>query len=433
MPPTASNQGFGKGFQSLLGMGGAGPDASGDAINALLQQFGGINVPAPQQTGLFENTGWGGRHPALSGGLDNALIALGNMGPTGPTAGDNISNVARGLQSIGPTRQMQRLAPVMAALQMAQGVAGLQQSAANINREGAMAQYYGGRNAATEYAANQRLAGVQSRATLSAAQAQHGPQIGIDPATNKPSVMYPTIDDDGNLKMVPHPEIDVNEFKKSQQKQKVASILGGSFEGLVTQGMLGDDPDSYVKKNTKGKVIAQGPQAYWNDANNILLQHRTASAGVSSTGASNRQDTGNWHSDQSKLFTGLVGKEPGKDQIENEAILESQKSGFKVTPQEAEAKVRSNREQVKGQLQKHWGDFSLLDEDEQRRQGGIMGYLQKQGYDPTTNKFGPVARTGAPQAAAPNVMGGGAKATAPSPKGLDPAVQAIIDSLNGPR
>jgi hypothetical protein len=403
-------------------MGGAGPDTSGDAINALLQQFGGINVPAPQQTGLFENTGWGGRHPALSGGLDNALIALGNMGPTGPTAGDNISNVARGLQSIGPTRQMQRLAPVMAALQMAQGVAGLQQSAANINREGAMAQYYGGRNAASEYNAQARLQGVMGRAGLAAASAQHGPQIGIDPATNKPAVMVPTTDDDGNLKYIAHPELDVNEFKKGQKKRATDAMLGNSDPATAFRMINGDPPDDPKALSEYGKKF-----------NAHLLKFRTAGPGVGAGAAGERQVSGNWHSDQSKLFTGLVGKEPGKDQIENEAILESQKSGFKVTPQEAEAKVRSNREQVKGQLQKHWGDFSLLDEDEQRRQGGIMGYLQKQGYDPTTNKFGPVARTGAPPAAAPNVMGGGAKATAPSPKGLDPAVQAIIDSLNGPR
>jgi hypothetical protein len=411
------------GLGNLLGYGGGPPEVDNDQINALLQHFGGLGVqPDYKPQGLFENMPWlSKRSPALAGGLDNALIALSNMGPTGSTAGENISNVARGVSSIGPTRRMQQMAPTMMALQMAGEVAKLQQASANIGREGAMAQYYGGRNAATEYAANQRLSGVQARAQMSAATSQHGPQI-IQDAKGNPVVGVPDIDDEGHLIYQPHPEIDVKEFQKQQNSKKLNAMLGGGVEGSIIQGMLGDDPSAY-----KG-----GPQAYWNKANDILLQHRKAAAGVSAGGAADRQGSSQWFtSNQTQIKDVLSG--PGTAAIrekrtDTRAGQIFQQAGGKLSLDAATSQAQQEEQNHKGRIQQAISEYSQMDEDTQRKSGGFMGYLQQQGYDPTTDSFR-APRTGAP---APKVSVMGApqsnQVQAPNP-GNSPAVQAIINSL----
>ena len=411
------------GFGQLLGYGGGEPNMDYDQINALLQHFGGLSVsPDYKPQGVFENMPWiSKRAPALAGGLDNALIALSNMGPTGSTAGENISNVARGLQSIGPTRQAQAMAPTLMALQMAQGVAGLQQSAANINREGAMAEYYSGRNDASNYTADQRRNAALIRGQFQAASAQHGPQV-ITGKNGKQMVGVPSLDDDGNLKYEEHPEIDVNEFRKQQTHQKLASAFGGGTEGAIIGGMLssglGPDgtPESYTRRNPMlGKPGAKGPDAFWADANNILLQHRTAAAGVNQGGAAQRQQTGLWATNQRDAFKNIY-QNPGTAGIREKRIdARSQEifmaPGFSGTRSDAKRQAQNEAQAHQSKLQDLWGQYSLLDEDAQQKAGGITGYLGQQGYDARTDTF--QNRSGA-QA---------------NPSNLSPAQQQLLDLL----
>lgn len=366
---------------SGVGVGGGAPDIDYDQVNALLQHFGGFQVPQDQQPqGMFENMPWlNKRSPGLATGLDNALIALSNMGPTGPTAGDNISNVARGLQSIGPTRRAQQLAPTMTALQMAGEVAKLQQASANIGREGAMAEYYGGRNETASSIAQSRM-----NVALQKQQMLAGKEGVI---LKDGTVGLPDVDDaTGKVTYVPHPEIDAKEFQKQQRKSKIAGIMGNSFEGLVTQGMLGDDPDSY-----KG-----GAQQYWKDANDILLKHRTAAAGV---GAASRSDEGEltrWNKNQQDQFKNIFSgpgtagiREKRIDQRAQDIFMErNQKGGPGVTLDKARKDAQWEEQQHQGKLQQAWSEFSLMGPDEQQRRGGIIGHLGAQGYDPASDSFG---------------------------------------------
>jgi hypothetical protein len=403
------------GFGNLLGMGGSSPGIDYDQINALLQQFGGMNVSEGRPTGLFENTGWGQSHPGFSGGLDNALIALSNMGEPSATIGGNISNVARGLSSVGPTRQAQRMAPTMMALQMAGEVAKLRQASANIGREGAMASYYGNRNQTAEDIAQSRMqVGMAKNAMLAGKEGMilANGQVGL-----------PEVDDNGKINYVPHPEIDPKEFKRSQGRKQLAGMLGGGTEGAIIQGMLGDDPDSYASKSGKGR------QAYFKDANTILLQHRTAAAGVGADSRRDVNDQNTWVRDQQTQFNNVY-KGPGTAGIREKRIdTDMQQTfmapGYKGDLASARKEAEGRAQQHQGRLQQSWSEFSLMDPDEQRQRDGIMGYLGSKGYDPTTDTFA-APRTGAaaPRPAA-SVMPGAQAApnvTAPTPS---PAVDAL--------
>jgi len=369
------------GFANLLGMGGNAPGIDYDQINALLQQFGGGRVEDSGPTGPFENTGWGQNHPRFSGGLDNALIALSNMGEPSPTIGGNISNVARGLQSVGPTRQMQRMAPIMMALEQAKQVASLQQSTANIGREGAMAGYYSGRNqTASDIAQSKMNVALQKQQMLAGKEGQ----ILADG-----TVGLPDIDDNGRVTYVSHPELNPKEFVKQQRKQKIAGIMGNSTEGLIIQGMLGDDPESF-----KG-----GPDAYWKQANSIMLDHKKAAAGVSTGGAGDRLTQGEWFANQKDQFNNIY-KGPGtagirEKRIDTRAQEIFLERGGKTPLDKARSDAQWEDQQHRGRLQQAWSEFSLMNPDEQKARGGIMGYLGQQGYDPMQDVFA-APRTGAP-------------------------------------
>lgn len=398
------------GFGNLLGLGGNAPGIDYDQINALLQQFGGGHVEDSGPTGLFENTGWGQDHPRASGGLDNALIALGNMGPTGRTAGDNISNVARGLSSIGPTRQAQRMAPTMMALQMAGEVAKLRQASANIGREGAMANYYGGRNqTASDIAQSRMQVGLAKNAMLAGKEGMIG--------TNG-QVLLPEVDDDGKLNYVPHPEIDPKEFRKQSQRKQIQNVMGSSMPGLIAQGVLGSDPDAYQGGQIPGsnKKYPAGASGYWSAANDISLQHQTASAGVGASSREGEGDVNRWSKDQASQFKNVYSG-PGtagirEKRIDNRAQQIFMERGGKTPFDKARSDAEWEDQQHRGRLQQAWSQFALMDPDEQKQRGGIMGYLGSQGYDPLQDVFAS-PRTGAqPAAAQPSPMPG---ASAPKP------------------
>lgn len=431
--PSSGNfgaSGQNSGFGNLISGGSGQPEIDYDQVNALLQHFGGIGLANSgyQQQGLFENmSGISKRAPALAAGLDNALISLSAMGPTGATAGDNISNVARGLSAIGPTRRAQAMAPVQNAFAMAGEVAKLQQASANVGRETAMANYYTGLNQnrldvantradASMYGADQRAAATDAHteaisriaANRNAMLAGKEPQLLADG-----TVGLPTVNDDGTITYQSHPEIDAKEFAKERQRKQTQGALGGGVEGAIIGGMLGDDPASF-----KG-----GPKAYWNAANNILLQHRTAAAGVSQGGADNRQGVNEWNTSQKSLFNNIFTGGTSAGARENRIKQRRQElmaGGADYTA--AGKQASSEAEAHRGKLNSLWGQYNLMDPGAQQKAGGIVGYLGQNGYDPNTDSFS-APRTGAQPAAGGSPMPGGAK------PGVSPAVQAILDQL----
>lgn len=403
-------------FGQLLGLGGGSPDVNYDQINALLQQFGGLSVQPPKPIGLAENTGWGQQHPGLSGGIDNALITLANMGPSGRTTGDNISNVARGLQSIGPTRYAQGAAQLALPLQMAGQIGGLQKDVATAGRENAMAQYYSGRNDTAEAVALERARASNENARMRAEASSQGKLIaaGKDRVLLKDgSVGEPFWNDDTNqIDYKSNPNIDPKSIKQAQTQKQ----LGGGVEGAIIAGRLGTDPDNYQRRNAMGKVVAKGPSAYWEDADKIYSNHKAIAPSVGAQGASDRQVTGNWNKDQGDLFKGLM-DDRGKSaqtRVEGRAM---ELLGTTKDPGKAMQQAQQEEDDRKGKVMGAYGQFGGMSEQEQRQQGGIMGYLGKQGYDIRSHTFS-TPRTGAPSQQAP-----GANSS------MSPAVSKFLDLL----
>src|SRR6185437_2195759 len=64
------------------------------------------------------NSPLGRLNPAIASGVDNGLLTLANMGPTGATAGENISNVARGLVGARNFNQERAMNAAMLPAQM---------------------------------------------------------------------------------------------------------------------------------------------------------------------------------------------------------------------------------------------------------------------------------------------------------------------------
>jgi hypothetical protein len=98
------------------------------AANTALGQFG-LSLPQnPNPFILFNNNpgSFAQNHPRIAGGLDNAAGVLANMGPTSMSAGDNISNVARGLMGNRAMHQQYLQQQYQAPFQLASQIGGLQ-------------------------------------------------------------------------------------------------------------------------------------------------------------------------------------------------------------------------------------------------------------------------------------------------------------------
>lgn len=83
-----------------------------------------------------------GRHPHLAGGIENAFMAVANMGPTSMSAGDNISNVARAIMAIPGERREHAISQIMAPFQTAQMLGELGKTGAEAQRFREQGEYY---------------------------------------------------------------------------------------------------------------------------------------------------------------------------------------------------------------------------------------------------------------------------------------------------
>jgi hypothetical protein len=204
------------------------PSINVDQINALLAPYG-VQMPSQyMQPGPFENMGgFFQGHPTLSRGLDNALIAVGNMGPTGRTAGENISNAARGVLSIGPYRRQFAAEQALMPLEFANKVGALQAQQGLMKFHEAMGEYYRNRGSASVVQAENRLNSALVRENLQGAQHM---QMGKD-AMGRPVVMEPQVGDDLKVHWVENHNIDPAVFQQELTRQKVTSRFGGGAVG----------------------------------------------------------------------------------------------------------------------------------------------------------------------------------------------------------
>lgn len=409
-----------------LGMGAQGglPNIDPTQINQLLQAFGGMSLPdQPRPQGPFEN-GWLGQHTgAMGSGLDNALIALANMGPTGRTAGDNISNVARGVSAIGPTRNVQAAAQYQLPLQLAGEVAKLQEAQSSVGRNSAMADYYSGKNDASRYAAEERLAGVRGAAESRAQSSMMGHQvaaskelqIGTDPATGKPAVMGARYNEDsGQVEWVPQTGLDPDAFQKQQaRKTAMASPLGSTLQGQTSyarhQGLIKNQNDIHAPENSK----------FWDAVQGDINTQRTLAPGIAQGGANDRQASGNWNKSSADSWSSIIDQHArGSDKrIQSDfAAATMDPNNATADPMKLKQTVQDREGKRVFQMKSVKSDYDRMTPQQQMDAGGPTGYLKSRGYDEETGNFkgsGPSgvtvqtpianamgAQTAAPQAAA---------------------------------
>lgn len=205
---------------------GAGPpNMDPGVLNQLLGQYG---VGLPQQLippGPFEQMGgFAGHHPGLATGLDNALIAASLMGPTGATAGENISNVARGILGVEPYRRQFAAEQYMLPLQVAQSVGGLQAQQAMMKMYQGMGQYYADTGKSRLESPEMRMQqGVMKAEFDSAKNMRLGKNGMVQQQEWDPVTMQPVWKD--------QPDIDPKAFMQTQLRTKTSQRFGGGAMG----------------------------------------------------------------------------------------------------------------------------------------------------------------------------------------------------------
>jgi hypothetical protein len=101
-------------------------------VSALLAPLG-MNLPEPKENFLLPEAGtdnFFGRHPMLSRGIENAMLAAASIRPS-ETLGEGISNVAQGLLSIPSLRAQHINNQLMAPMQQAMDVINLKSALAS--------------------------------------------------------------------------------------------------------------------------------------------------------------------------------------------------------------------------------------------------------------------------------------------------------------
>jgi hypothetical protein len=232
------------------------PGIDTDQVNQLLKPYG-VSMPSSyQQPGPFENMpGFNSGHPGLSRGLDNAFIALAGMGPTGRTAGENISNVARGVLGIGSYRRQYQAEQAMMPLQFAKEIGGLQQQQATIDELRGRGEYY---KAMGQYRGDENQTNIL-RGQMNA-NTRNGPgnlQLG----TNG-KVQERQMGKDGNSYWQ-DTEIDPQEFKAEHARTKLSNRFPG-LEGMYIGNALANHyggadkvPDT-IPDDIMSKVMREG-------------------------------------------------------------------------------------------------------------------------------------------------------------------------------
>lgn len=363
-PSTASPQGFGPGPAT--------PGFDATTINAALQPYG-VSMPESYSApGPAENTSWGQQHSRLSRGIDNALIAVGGMGPGGPTAGENISNAVRGVMGVEPFRRQYMSEQAMLPFQYAKEVGGLQAQQSYMKMQNAMGAYYGDRGTAALQANEQKLQGAQIRANI---------QGALKPRLNKDAsgefVEIPQVDDNFQTTWQ-RTNIDPSEFRSQEAKGKFANRFGQSAQSEFVGNTLANHYGSWDKIPD---VLDSSGLKVWQQA------IRDSSPQVFDASLSRVQNQDNaWHSEQRDLIAKYM-PQPKMSATDLKAFTTQAEGEAKAKYPDSYAQRKGyvadaikNREmdllKAHDQFMTHASAFTSLSVDDQRRMGGIGGYLQ---------------------------------------------------------
>lgn len=221
------------------------PELDNSIVNDTLKTFG-VHMPSSYAQPGLEATPWGQRHNRLATGIDNAMIAVAGMGPTGETAGDNISNVARGVMGIQPFREQFADAQAQVPLQYAKEIGGLQGMQAENRMRDAQASWYGDRGQAALQANLTRSQIAQQNAVLKLQiESQKDPMVMNVPDPNNPGKFVKQVGryqaelssegaPTGRGNYVPDPSINLQDFEQEKHMRGLGSIFGSDTHGEGT-------------------------------------------------------------------------------------------------------------------------------------------------------------------------------------------------------
>lgn len=407
-------------------MAGGPPTMDTSQLDSLLQSYG-VQLPSSYvQPGPLENSPMQNSHPGLARGLDNALITASLMGPSGRTAGENISNAARGVLGVGPYRREFQAQQAMLPLQVAGVIGGLQAQQGAIKRDTAMAGYYGDRGqAALETVAQKTQAAITRENMLGTKQMQ----LGKDSLGN-PVVQEPFIDPhdaDMQVQWRNRPDIDPHQFAQQQTHGKIAQGFGGGVAGETITLNLEQ------KYGDKLPALLQSPTSeFIRDLNSTVAGVNKMSG--SYQGTQLRQDSvpastafqERVKANQVQLGGMKYGIKDHDKAVKNEAsrlMRSSADSGGSVDLKQLQTQAEANvsyKEDHDRQLDDLYGRYAQLPPEVQ---GSVdfSSWAQKEGgYNPQSHTFAThgTAPPGATPPASP--MGG-----------LSPSDQAIINSIQG--
>lgn len=382
---------------------GAGPpNMDPGVLNQLLGQYG---VGLPQQLippGPFEQMGgFAGHHPGLATGLDNALIAASLMGPTGATAGENISNAARGILGVEPYRRQFAAEQYMLPLQVAQSIGGLQAQQAMMKMYQGMGQYYADTGKSRLESPEMRMQqGIMKEQFEAAKNQRLGKNGMVQQQEWDPVTMQPVWKD--------QPDIDPKAFMQTQLRTKTSQRFGGGAMGDMIANDLANaykgyenipeviDPKIYHNAYANAQRLSAGYQGIFPRAQNQANQDAATAA--------------------AKLTQNLIGTFaplPSQQAFDKQrrapimaAILNgNQRISYDQAVKMADQQIQQEygaMQQRRGKLESDLGELQnrWLLSPERSIGMPFETYLDSQGFNRQTGVFN-VSQPGAPQGSAP--------------------------------
>ena len=416
MPP-------GNNLSAIFGGGGP-PQMDTSTLNQILSPYGVQEPDSYLQPGPLENNrGFNMAHPQLASRLDNALIAVSLMGPTGATAGENISNAARGILGVGNYRRQFAAQQAAIPIEMAGKIAGLQHLGAESEELRARGEYYRNLPKMWENRDQQRLNAALVRSQIQGAE---HPRLMKDAGGNE-YVATPQVDNDGNITWQ-HSDIDPMEFKREQVKTKASNMFGGGLHGGVFSTQLAAKYGDRL-----GELMANPTAEFAKDVNQFYTKMQQESASYQGIGARNNEPIS--QSDRSKealrasqkQLDSYMFQKSDMDPAKVRSALAPALLNSGATLDQVEAQVQAQiagMKQHNSQLDGMWNAYTRMPPEFQA-QYDFGTYASNSGYDFRTRHFQPVG--GAPQQQ-PQAQQQGPMPGAPG-SGLSPNVQAIINAL----
>ena len=401
-------------------------------VAQMLQTFG---VGMPQQTqqpGPFENMqGMDAAHPALAKGLDNALIATSLMGPTGATAGENISNVARGVLGVGNYRRQFAAQQAMLPFQYADAMGKLQKNQADVQELKDRGEYY-------RSFADQRSGQNQQRmnAALLKAQVDSGKNLQLfTDANGKEVVRQESIDPQTLSTVWNDTGIDPQDFKAEHLKNKVSNRFGGGLGGAAIGNSIANAYGGYDKipDVVDPKIMAGALRDYAQNSPGFVTNQNREST-VPQSDVYNHVMAANTQALKGMKFN--IGNREAAIKAERTRIMRgtldagAQNLSMSDIDKQAAAQV-DYYNQHDEQLDSLYGQYAQLPMEIQMTVPFQQWAQRAGGYDNNSRTFSTHTQQPAPQAGGSSQYGPSLNQQAPpaGPQGLSPAVQAIINSL----